>query len=59
LDALAEVLANATAPGGRLAMSGILKGQEGDLLQRFSPWFDGLAVSTQEDWVRIEGVRRV
>ncbi len=59
LDALAEVLANATAPGGRLAMSGILKGQEGDLLQRFSPWFDGLDVSTQEDWVRIEGVRRV
>lgn len=59
LDALAEVLANATAPGGRLAMSGILKGQEDDLLKRFSPWFDGLAVSTQEDWVRVEGVRRV
>lgn len=58
LDALAEVLANTTLPGGRLAMSGILKGQELELLERFAPWFESLEVATQEDWVRIEGVRR-
>ncbi|QYR52859.1 50S ribosomal protein L11 methyltransferase [Lysobacter soyae] len=58
LDALAEALADATLPNGRLAMSGILKGQEDELLERFAPWFEQLTVSTQEDWVRIDGVRR-
>lgn len=58
LDALAETLAARTAPGGRIAMSGILAGQERDLLQRYSPWFDALAVEALDDWVRIDGVRR-
>ena len=57
LDALAEVLAARTATGGQLAMSGILAGQEPDLLQRFSPWFDNLRVTREEDWVRIDGRR--
>jgi ribosomal protein L11 methyltransferase len=58
LDALAETLAARTAPGGRIAMSGILAGQEGELLQRYAPWFDALAVERDGDWVRIEGLRR-
>jgi len=58
LDALADTLAARTAPGGRIAMSGILAGQEGELLQRFAPWFDVLAVQHEGDWVRIDGVRR-
>ena len=58
LDALAEVLAARVAPGGRIALSGILRGQEDELVQRYSAWFDGLQVATEEDWVRIEGVRR-
>jgi ribosomal protein L11 methyltransferase len=58
LDALAEVLAARVAPGGRIALSGILRGQEDELLQRYAAWFDGLQVATEEDWVRIEGVRR-
>jgi ribosomal protein L11 methyltransferase len=57
LDALAEILAARTAPAGRIAMSGILAGQEGDLLQRFAPWFDALRVEREEDWVRIDGMR--
>lgn len=57
LDALAEALAARTATGGRIAMSGILAGQEGELLLRFEPWFDALQVSREEDWVRIDGVR--
>jgi ribosomal protein L11 methyltransferase len=58
LDALAETLAARTAPGGRIAMSGILAGQEGELLRRFAPWFDALAVERDGDWVRIDGLRR-
>jgi len=58
LDALAEVLAARVAPGGRIALSGILRGQEGELLQRYAAWFDDLRVATEEDWVRIDGVRR-
>ena len=58
LDALAGTLAARTAPGGRIAMSGILAGQEGELLQRFAPWFDALAVERDGDWVRIDGRRR-
>ena len=57
LDALAEILAARTAPAGRIAMSGILAGQEHDLLQRFAPWFDALRVEREEDWMRIDGVR--
>ena len=58
LDALAEVIAERCAPGGRLAMSGILFGQHEALLERFAPWFDDFSVAPQEDWVRIGARRR-
>ena len=58
LDALAEILAARVAPGGRLALSGILQGQEGDLLVRYAPWFDVLSATQEGDWMRIDGVRR-
>jgi ribosomal protein L11 methyltransferase len=57
LDALAETLATRVAPGGRIALSGILAGQEMELLARYAPWFDHLRVARSEDWVRIDGVR--
>ena len=57
LDALAETLAARTTHGGRLAMSGILSGQEHELLDRYAPWFDQLAVDQDGDWVRIDGLR--
>ncbi len=57
LDALADTLAARTAQGGRIAMSGILAGQEDELLQRYAPWFDALRVAREDDWVRIDGVR--
>lgn len=59
LDALADILAARTAPGGRLAMSGILAGQEDALLARFAPWFDALQVMREDDWVRLDGVRNL
>ena len=58
LDALAETISAQVAPGGWLAMSGILHGQEDELLLRYAPWFDRLEVARQEDWVRISGRRR-
>jgi len=58
LDALAPTLAARTAPGGRIALSGILDGQQDALLERYREWFDGLAVATEGDWVRIDGMRR-
>lgn len=58
LDALAELLASRVAPGGRIALSGILVGQEDALLVRYGAWFDELCVAQDGDWVRIDGVRR-
>ncbi|APO96278.1 50S ribosomal protein L11 methyltransferase [Xanthomonas vesicatoria] len=58
LDALADTLAARVTPGGRIALSGILHGQEDELLQRYAPWFDQLRCERDEDWMRIDGVRR-
>ncbi|MGH8054984.1 MAG: 50S ribosomal protein L11 methyltransferase [Stenotrophomonas sp.] len=58
LDALAELLAARVAPGGCIALSGILHGQEGELLERYAAWFDQLEAVQDGDWMRITGVRR-
>jgi ribosomal protein L11 methyltransferase len=58
LDALAELLATRVATGGRIALSGILHGQEGELLERYAAWFDQLEAVQDGDWMRITGVRR-
>jgi ribosomal protein L11 methyltransferase len=58
LDALAQRIAGYCAPGAAIALSGILHGQEGELLQRYAPWFEALAVTRKDDWVRIDGRRR-
>ena len=58
LDTLAETIGAQVAPDGWLALSGILHGQEDDLLLRYAPWFDRLEVARQDDWVRISGRRR-
>jgi len=58
LEALADVLASRVAPGGVIALSGILKGQDEALVLRYAAWFDDLVVTQREDWVRITGRRR-
>jgi ribosomal protein L11 methyltransferase len=58
LDALAPTLAARVAPGGVIALSGILHGQEGELLQRYAPWFEDLQAAQLDDWMRITGRRR-
>ncbi|MBS0194070.1 MAG: 50S ribosomal protein L11 methyltransferase [Proteobacteria bacterium] len=58
LDELAASIAARVAPGDLLALSGILDGQQHDLLKRYGAWFDDLRVSQQGDWLRIDGARR-
>ncbi|ODS63683.1 MAG: ribosomal protein L11 methyltransferase [Arenimonas sp. SCN 70-307] len=58
LDALAPLLASRVQPGGVIALSGILHGQEGELLARYAGWFDQLEAVQEGDWMRITGVRR-
>jgi ribosomal protein L11 methyltransferase len=57
LGELAPTFAAAAKPGAPFAISGILHGQEDELLARYAAWFDELRVDTQEDWVRISGRR--
>ncbi|MFC5580555.1 50S ribosomal protein L11 methyltransferase [Rhodanobacter terrae] len=58
LGELAPTFAAAAKPGAPFAISGILAGQQDELLQRYAEWFDDLRVDTREDWVRISGRRR-
>ena len=58
LDALADTLAARVAAGGRIALSGILAGQEAALLDRYAAWFDDLQLAREGDWIRIDGRRR-
>lgn len=58
LGELAPTFAAAAKPGAPFAISGILVGQQDELLQRYAEWFDELRVDTREDWARISGRRR-
>lgn len=58
LIALADKLAARVAPGGRIALSGILAGQEDEVLARYAQDFDQLRADRLEDWMRVTGVRR-
>lgn len=58
LDTLAETLAARVAVDGRIALSGILAGQEAALFDRYAAWFDDLQFAREGDWIRIDGRRR-
>ena len=58
LIALADTLAARVAPGGRIALSGILAGQEDEVVARFDEYFVELHAQRLDDWIRITGVRR-
>lgn len=60
-SALIELVApitEAIAPGGRLALSGILDGQQDEVIAAYAPHVDALTVAHEGDWVRIDGIRR-
>ena len=58
LAALAQTFAQSTKPGAAFAISGILEGQELELLHCYETWFEALLVTTLDGWVRISGRRR-
>jgi ribosomal protein L11 methyltransferase len=58
LVTLADTLAARVAPGGRIALSGILAEQADEVIARYASAFDELRVERLEDWVRIDGRRR-
>ncbi|HNR92299.1 MAG TPA: 50S ribosomal protein L11 methyltransferase [Dokdonella sp.] len=57
LHELAGLFAARVKPGGGLALSGILVGQDAELCTRYAEWFDDLVVTQREDWVRITARR--
>ena len=55
---LAPVLAAATAPAGRIALSGVLAAQADDVIAAYAPWFDIARWREAEGWVLLAGARR-
>lgn len=58
LAELAPRFAALCHPGAPFALSGILEGQQDDLLQCYGAAFEQLQIASREDWVRISGRRR-
>lgn len=59
LHDLAARFAALLKPRGALALSGILAGQEHELIALYASWFDQLARNTKEGWIRIDGCKKV
>ncbi|HXE66994.1 MAG TPA: 50S ribosomal protein L11 methyltransferase, partial [Rhodanobacteraceae bacterium] len=58
LSELAPLFASLCKPGAPFALSGILAGQETELLERYRDCgFSNLRTARREDWIRIDGMR--
>jgi ribosomal protein L11 methyltransferase len=55
---LAPLLAARTAPGGRIALSGILQAQCSEVAAAYGPWFDAASGAVEEGWALVTGMRR-
>lgn len=58
LIVLAPLLAARTAPGGRIALSGILESQAAEVAAAYAPWFEAATGATEEGWALVEGALR-
>ena len=58
LRMLAPLLASHARPGGRIALSGVLATQAGEVLAAYAPFFEMATAATAGDWVCLEGTRR-
>lgn len=58
LRMLAPALAARTAPGGCIALAGILAPQANDVIAAYAPWFDIALRGQAEGWVLLAGERR-
>lgn len=55
LCVLAPLLAGCVAPGGKLALSGVLAPQAQQVISAYAPFIDLHVGATHEGWVRLEG----
>jgi ribosomal protein L11 methyltransferase len=55
---LAPLLAARTAPGGRMALAGVLDTQASEVAASYAAWFDVGMSSIDEGWGLIEGIRK-
>ncbi len=55
LCVLAPALSALVAPGGQLALSGVLDSQSAQVIDAYAPWIDLRAGRTLDGWVRLEG----
>ena len=58
LRMLAPTIASHTRPGGRIALSGILEAQEGDVIAAYAPWADLQIAGRDCGWVLLAGARK-
>lgn len=58
LKMLAPMLANATRPGGKIVLSGILAHQADDVLAVYRNWFDIALADEAEGWACLAGSRK-
>jgi ribosomal protein L11 methyltransferase len=59
LGELAPLFAKSLTPGGVLALSGILDGQQEELIARYREWFDDVVATTRDGWVRIDATKKI
>lgn len=55
---LEPVFRRSLRPGGQLALSGILTGQEHEIIRCYSEHFEQVVAVEQEEWQRVSGVRK-
>ncbi len=58
LTVLAPLLATLTAPGGMIALSGILAPQADEVRDAYRQWFDMHATEHEDEWVLLAGRKR-
>ncbi|MGE5466108.1 MAG: 50S ribosomal protein L11 methyltransferase [Ignavibacteria bacterium] len=57
LCVLAPLLSGRVAPGGRIALSGVLETQAQQVIDAYAPWLQLTVGAVDEGWVRLEGSR--
>jgi len=55
---LAPGLAARAAPGGRIALSGILGSQAAEVMAAYAPWFSMQSALSEDSWALLEGLRK-
>lgn len=58
LIVLAPMIAKLNVAGGRVALSGILSEQAGEVVDAYRPWYDFAPSSEEDGWVLLSAVRR-